>query len=295
MIILISSFVFGSIFLIILFFASRPRPYKLPKEIKVEQSKQVSAKESFIKTHLFFTRPLLPINRLIVSRFNKEAAAGRLSSAELDLLPEDFLGIKELFAVALLLFVSSIVKPLEPIWVAAAVLAGFILPEMYLNIRIQKRNRLIIKHLPDVIDLLTLCVGGGLDFMQGVDWVIQRAKPNPLTKELGFILQEIKVGKPRQAALKSMAKRLKIPEVFSLVNTLVAADRMGTPIYDVLNVLGEETRRQRFQRGERLALQAPIKMLFPLIFFILPVVGIIVGGPILIQFMKGGLGSSIGF
>ena len=130
--------------------------------------------------------------------------------------------------------------------------------------------------------------------MQGVEWAIQRAKPSPLVKELSIVINEIKVGKSRQEALKSMSRRLNLPEVFSFVNTLVAADRMGTPVYDVLNSLGEETRRQRFQRGERLALQAPIKMLFPLIFFILPVVAIIVGGPILLQFLKGGLASGLG-
>jgi tight adherence protein C len=124
--------------------------------------------------------------------------------------------------------------------------------------------------------------------------VIKRSKVSSLTKELSLVLHEIQMGKSRSDSLKSMAKRMSIPEVSSLVNTLVAADRMGTPVYNVLNDLGEEARRQRFQRGERLALTAPIKMLFPLIFFILPVVAIIVGAPILLQFMQGGVTSKLG-
>ena len=294
MLILIYLFLLGSIFLIALFFF-RLEPPRSSTGLNIELSpKPASSKGALIKTPLFITRPLLPINRIILSRLKKQKTIDRLSSAELNMLPEDFLGIKELLIAGSLFAAFLNIKNLEPIWIAGIVLAGFLLPDIYLNIRIKKRNRSIIRHLPDVIDLLTLCVGGGLDFMQGVEWAIQRAKPSPLVKELSIVINEIKVGKSRQEALKSMSRRLNLPEVFSFVNTLVAADRMGTPVYDVLNSLGEETRRQRFQRGERLALQAPIKMLFPLIFFILPVVAIIVGGPILLQFLKGGLASGLG-
>jgi len=82
---------------------------------------------------------------------------------------------------------------------------------------------------------------------------------------------------------------LNVPEVSSFVQTLVQAERMGTPVSEAFTILSEDARLQRFHRGERIALQAPIKILIPLIFCILPVIGIVVGGPIFLQFMQGGV------
>jgi tight adherence protein C len=86
-----------------------------------------------------------------------------------------------------------------------------------------------------------------------------------------------------------MSRRLDIPEISSFVQTIIQAERMGTPVAEAFTILSEDTRMQRFHRGERIALQAPIKILIPLIFFIMPVIGIVIGGPILLQFMAGGL------
>lgn len=258
----------------------------LKKEIEVESLHKVDlAKKPFFLTRLFF----LPNRYLLAKLGRKDRLIDKLSSAEINLLPEDFLGVKELLILVLILVVFLMLKRIEPLWLVIIAISGFILPEFYLKNRIRKRNRLIVKALPDVIDLLTLCIESGLDFMLGLQWVVKRAQPNPLIKEIILVIHEVKVGKSRHEALKAMAKRLNIPEVFSFINALVHAERMGTPIYDILVTLSEEARRRRFQRGERLALQAPIKMLFPLIFFILPVVGIIVAGPILLQFLEGGL------
>jgi tight adherence protein C len=103
------------------------------------------------------------------------------------------------------------------------------------------------------------------------------------------------LGKPRVEALRDMSRRLNIPDVTSFVRTLVQADRMGTPVEEAFRILSEDTRMRRFHRGERQAMKAPLKMLIPLIFCILPVILIIVAGPILIRFMKeGAFGAGIG-
>jgi len=86
-----------------------------------------------------------------------------------------------------------------------------------------------------------------------------------------------------------MSKRLNVPDVTSFVRTLVQADRMGTPVEETFKILSEDSRMRRFHRGERTAMKAPIKMLIPLIFCILPVIMIIVAGPILVNFMTKGL------
>ena len=99
-------------------------------------------------------------------------------------------------------------------------------------------------------------------------------------------LQEIKLGKRRAEALRALSKRLNIPELASFLRTVVQADRMGTPIAEALARHSEDLRSQRFMRAERAALQAPIKILGPLIFCIMPCVAIIVGAPIFLQFMR---------
>ncbi|MFH0762560.1 MAG: type II secretion system F family protein [Candidatus Omnitrophota bacterium] len=166
--------------------------------------------------------------------------------------------------------------------------AGFLLPEIWLSGRIKKRQHRIRRDLPNAIDLLNLCVSGGLDFMLAVNTITRELKPCEVTRELSEVYRQTQMGKTRRQALKDLALRLDMPEIHSFVRMLIQADRMGTPLADALNLQAEEMRVRRFQQGEAMALKAPIKLLFPLFVFILPVVLIIVGGPILLQFMRGG-------
>jgi len=172
-----------------------------------------------------------------------------------------------------------------------AVLAaiGFVIPDLILRNKVAKRKLEVFRDLPYVIDLLNICVGAGLDFMVAVNHVIHQYRSCALLDELKTMVKEIQMGLSRRDALKNMAKRVNTPEINSFVRTLLQADRMGTPITVALKMHSEELRSIRFQRGEEMALKAPIKLLFPLLAFILPVVMIIVAGPILIQFMGGGI------
>jgi tight adherence protein C len=167
-----------------------------------------------------------------------------------------------------------------------SLLAGWFIPEMWLNGKIKKRQNAIRRDLPSVIDLLNLCVSGGLDFMLAVVRVVKDLKPCELTIELSEVYRQTQMGKTRRDALKNFAWRVDMPEIHSFVRTLVQADRMGTPMADALKLQAEEIRMHRFHNGEAMALKAPIKLLFPLFAFILPVVLIIVGGPIILQFTR---------
>jgi tight adherence protein C len=187
---------------------------------------------------------------------------------------------------------SQFQKPLalDTIWIILATLViGIVLPDIWLKIRRSIRKKLVVKDLPDVIDLLSLCVNAGLDFSLAVNWVVEKSKRTPLVEELELFLLETRMGKSRRRALQDMSKRFNLPEVSSFTRALIQAERLGTPVESALNILSEEMRDFRFRRGEQLALQAPIKMLFPLIFCIMPVVAIIVAGPIFLQFMGGGI------
>jgi tight adherence protein C len=213
----------------------------------------------------------------------------RIDAAHIRLSAQAFFNIKLLLMVGGCILAVILMQKFDPVVLIAVLGAGYLVPDIYLNSRLAKRKREIVRVLPETVDLLGLCIEAGLDFTNAVKWVIDKTSANPLMEELAFVLEEIKWGKPRIQALKDMSRRLEIPEISSFVQTIIQAERMGTPVADAFTILSEDARAQRFHRGERIALQAPIKILLPLIFFIMPVIGIVIGGPILLQFMSGGL------
>jgi tight adherence protein C len=223
--------------------------------------------------------------------FSTEGIRRRLIKAGLPMGVLEFLSFKVLAIIFVptlsLIFLSGNLP--KNMVLAGSLAAGFFIPEIWLNQKIGKRLHNIRRDLPNIIDLLNLCVSGGMDFMLAVNRVVKDLKPCDLTRELGEVYRETQVGKSRREAMKNFGWRVDMPEVHSFVRTLIQADRMGTPMSEALNVQSEEMRVRRFQHGESMALKAPIKLLFPLFAFILPVVMIIVGGPIILQFARGGI------
>jgi tight adherence protein C len=219
----------------------------------------------------------------------REKIHRKITAAHIKLLPEEFFSIK--IALMIILFwLAFIIYAANPMLAVIALIAAYLLPDFWLANKIRLRKQAIIRLLPETVDLLSLCIEAGLEFTTAVDWIIKKApKVTPMVEELTVVLEEIKWGKSRSQALKDMSKRLNLASVTSFSQTLIQGERMGTPIVESFNILSEDIRLQRFHRGERKALQAPIKMLIPLIFFILPVIAIIIGGPILIQFSHGDL------
>lgn len=142
----------------------------------------------------------------------------------------------------------------------------------------KKRQREILKSLPDVLDLLTISVEAGLGFDQALTKVVEKAK-GPLAEELAKTLQEIQYGKNRRDALRDLSTRLQVDALTQLVNALLQADRLGIGIAQVLRVQAEDLRMRRRQYAEERAMKAPVKLLFPLIFFVFPSLFVILLGP----------------
>jgi tight adherence protein C len=134
---------------------------------------------------------------------------------------------------------------------------------------------------------LTLSVEAGLDFAAAIGKVVEKGRKGPLADELSLLLRELKLGKTREEALRNLAARAGIASVSSLVSALVQADRMGTPLGKVLRILATQLRVERTQRAEKLANEAPVKMLFPLVCFIFPTVFLMLFGPIAYQVFVG--------
>lgn len=237
----------------------------------------------------------VPVNVRVLRKFgNRQLLENKLFGARLGLTPEQFFGLKEIVLFAFLFLAFGFLPKEEIIKIAIAGVVGFYIPDLWLGMKLKQRKAAVVRSLPDTVDLLSLCVDAGLDFIAAARWIVDKSRSTAFIEELSLMLHEIKVGKPRREALKDLSRRINTPDVTAFARTLIQADRMGTPIAEALAILSEDTRERFFRRAEREALQSPMKMLIPLIFFILPVVGVIVGGPIAIQFMNGNMLGGMG-
>jgi len=211
----------------------------------------------------------------------------KLQIGKWNILPEDFMVRKVLFGVGapMLLYLFGMT---DILYLIMALFIGFFLPEFMLNNKVKKRKKAIVKVLPETVDLLSLCVGAGLDFLGATRWIIAKVKPNAMIEELKSVVDEVNLGKSRVESLKNMSKRLGISEITSFVRILVQAEKIGSPVEEAFTIVSEDNRRIRKTNGQRQALKAPLKMLIPLL-FIMGILLIIVGGPILLGFMQGSL------
>jgi len=250
-------------------------------------------------------RVLLPLTPVLAKYFNqpqfkrvRERTALRLVSGGFDdlLAPAEFLALRVLMPLVigplLAAFVALFFAVVQQrfaghmgaqalIFAFAAILWCAVYPNQWLKKAIAGRHRQIMKALPFVIDLLTLSVEAGLDFMTALKNIVEKRSPDAIAEEFSRMLFEIQLGKTRRAALQSMADRIRQPDISSLTNALVQADEMGVSIGTILRIQSGEIRARRFMRAEKLANEAPVKMLFPLVAFVFPVVFLVMLGPII--------------
>jgi len=234
-----------------------------------------------------FIRLLANVNKPLCKGELRKRISRDLGMAHVDISPEEFILIKEVLVIGLLMIFLPKVKPdFLFVWLGWGFAGGYMMPEFWLKGKIKTVKATIVKELPDAIDLLGLCVNAGLDFMLSLKWVVEKSPKSVMVEELNTVLQEINVGKTRREAIKDLAARYDLPDLSTFARTLIQADKMGTSVTEALNILSEEMRLARFRRGEQMALKAPLKMLVPLLLFIFPVVGILVAGPILLDFVE---------
>lgn len=162
---------------------------------------------------------------------------------------------------------------------------GFYYPRIWLNQQIARRKREILKTLPDALDLLVICVEAGLGFDAAMQRVAERWD-NELGRAFARVLHEIALGRARKDALRDMAARVDLPEMTSFVATIIQAEQLGISIAKVLHIQADQMRLRRRQRAEELARQAPIKMLFPLVFLIFPAMFVVLLGPAVLIVIK---------
>jgi tight adherence protein C len=167
--------------------------------------------------------------------------------------------------------------------VAAAV--GYMLPNLWLQQRIAARRHQIQRSLAEATDLLTLVVESGMSLDEGLMSITERFH-NALGDEIGKVLREIRLGRPRMAALEHMAEIPAVAALPHLVESIVQSDQMGVPIARLLRVQATEMRRRQRQTAQERAAQASSRMVFPMVGCIFPVLWIVLLGPAIIQILK---------
>ena len=168
-------------------------------------------------------------------------------------------------------------------------LCGWAYPAVWLKDILAARKSELLKTLPFYLDIITLCVEAGLNMQGAMSQAVAKGPKGVLRNEVQRVLRDIRAGKGRADSLRGMAERLNEPNVTNFTVAVIQAESMGMNLGPVLRAQADQRRSERFLRAEKLAMEAPVKMLFPLIAFIFPCTFIVLAFPIAMKFMHSGV------
>jgi len=242
----------------------------------------------------FLTRAgnLLPKSPKEYSRYTQYLLAAGYHKESLHI----FLGLKIILAVVLPLFFivfialpkGMILKPEMLLFEVGLAIAGFLLPSYWIQRKMRARTTEMFHSLPDILDLLTICVEAGVSIDAALVKTTENPqfKGTPLAEEIKQASMEIRAGKLRTDALKDMAERSMVDDVKSFVTMLIQTERFGTSLSQALRVHSDSLRTKRRQIAEEAAAKTAVKMLFPLAFFVFPSMMVVILGPAIISIGK---------
>lgn len=199
----------------------------------------------------------------------------RLRRAGLDymLSPEQFFAGKvvAVFAgVAFVFLLQSMLDKGSALFLLVAAIAGFYYPELWLKEATDKRNRTIFRDLPFYLDIIVLSVEAGTNFTGGLNQAVSKAPDGPLRQEFSRVLRDVRAGKPRAESLRALSDRVSSDGINSVVSSIIQAEKIGSSLGPVLKAQSDQLRTSRFLKAEKMAMEAPVKLLGPLIMFIFP-------------------------
>ncbi len=240
----------------------------------------------------FFKRYFSPVvsgmknKKRFKDKYRRKLAAAGLTNV---LTPEDFFAFKLFLIIGFPILFIAIRAFMEATWPLQVIpitgVVGFFYPDIWIDGKIQARQKDIIKAMPFCVDMLALSVEAGLDFIAAMSKVIEKAKANPLTEEFEIVIKEIKIGASRAEALRNFAWRVDLIQISSFSATLIAADSVGASIGPILKSLAVEIRQKKSSEVEKQGATAATKILFPMLFLIVPSVLMIVFAPIVLEFV----------
>lgn len=210
--------------------------------------------------------------------------------------PKIYFAIKTIltFGIPLVLYLifATLIDPEKRILLLLILLVGsaigYYLPNIVLSNAVMKRQREVFETFPDSLDLLTICMEAGLSFDQALGKVANEIsiKSKTLSEELGLVMMEMRSGFSRERALRNLAMRTGVEDVDTLATMVIQSERFGTSIGDSLRVQSDNLRSKRRLKAEEAAAKIALKLLFPLIFFLFPMLFIVIMGPAVLQIFK---------
>jgi tight adherence protein C len=190
------------------------------------------------------------------------------------------------FAISILLFRFMQVDGIRMFFITLLlVLAGFFLPIGVISNRGEARQKAIQRALPDTLDLLQVSVEAGLGFDMALKKVTQQMK-GPLSEEIRRALDEIRMGGLREDALRGIARRTGVRDLSSFISAVIQSEELGSNIANTLKAQADYMRQKRRQKAEETAMKAPVKLVFPLVFFVFPALFVVILGPAAISIFR---------
>jgi tight adherence protein C len=199
----------------------------------------------------------------------------RLRKAGLDymLSPDQFFAGKvmsALFGAGFVFLLQGMLNTSAWYFIIIGLLAGFYYPELWLREVTEARNKSIFRELPFYLDIIILSVEAGTNFTGGLQQAVTKATDGPLRQEFGRVLRDVRAGKPRAESLRDLSDRLDNEAIRSVVSSIIQAEKAGSSLGPVLKAQSDQLRTTRFQKAEKMAMEAPVKLLGPLVMFIFP-------------------------
>ncbi len=216
----------------------------------------------------------------------------RRAGKDYTLGPEQFFAGKLAGAVFGLAFAALFGKMLDnymPMLFMLLGIMGFFYPDLWLKETITKREKRLFRDLPFYLDIITLAVEAGTNLTSAFAYAAQKSPPSPLNDEIKRILRDVRAGKPRSTCLREFAERVQMPAIDNLVGSLIQAEKIGSSLGPILRAQAQQRRSERFTRAEKLAMEAPVKLLGPLVMFIFPTTFLVLGFIIIVKAVLAGV------
>jgi tight adherence protein C len=229
-----------------------------------------------------------------IHKARRQKLARRLRAAGLEfaLTPAQYVAGRWIAAGAAVLLLALAWAPrgLLPASLAAlAALIGYSIPASWLGDRIERRRRALLKELPFCLDVMTLTIESGLSLSSALQVTTANMPPGVLRGELERMLRDVRAGRTRADALRQMADRVQSSALTNLVSAMIAVEKQGANLGELLRAQAQQRRVERFLRAEKLAMQAPVKLLLPLVTCIFPGTFIVLFFPIVVRLMTQGV------
>lgn len=240
------------------------------------------------------TRRIAP--RLHVVQLEQTHRQLQAAGQDYTLTPEEFYGLRLTSALVVAALLALCLLMLGQLNIGTAVMClvfggflGWLYPLLWLTERRKLREKRVVRDLPVYLDFITMSVEAGLNVTGGIEQAVAKGPAGALSQEFSRMLRDMRAGLPRAEALKRMAERMDIGQITSFTSAIIQADKVGANLSTTLRAQANQRREERFLRAEKLALEAPVKMMLPLVMFFFPLIFLFIGYFIYLKMLQEGI------